>query len=110
MTTISTEQALKLCRDELHWIADNTNQSAFRYTAIKLLERTAPDKVAPAVPDGWQLVPKEPTPEMFHAANKLLKDQCADVGLTENSLLDARKAAGNYYRVMLAAAPTGAGK
>lgn len=28
------------------------------------------------VPDGWQLVPKEPTPEMWNAVNKL-DDQCA---------------------------------
>lgn len=56
---------------------------------------TAPQP--PALPDGWQLVPKEPTREMKNAGGRY-KIHCAVTG--------EQKTVGGYYRAMLAAAPT----
>lgn len=58
-----------------------------------------------AIPDGYVLVPAEPTPEMLDAANQDLRREYATLGLGEGSHLDATKAARNYYAAMLAAAP-----
>lgn len=50
---------------------------------------------APAVPEGWQLVPAEPTSEM-------LSEGLEDEGCT---IKDGKRFAGALYRAMLAAAP-----
>ncbi|WP_293648421.1 hypothetical protein [uncultured Pantoea sp.] len=51
---------------------------------------TVPPVAAPAVPDGWQLVPVEPTPKML-VAGILVTEYDADPG--------------GMYRAMIAAAP-----
>jgi len=61
---------------------------------------------APVVPAGWQMVPKEPTPEMMIAAEK---QAGVDAGLLRPMQpLDSttwRNSALNRYKAMLAAAP-----
>jgi len=58
--TITPEEALKLLREQLKWIADNTSKTAIRFSAIKSIEATAPDKVAAhvaqQVPDDFNVV------------------------------------------------------
>lgn len=53
----------------------------------------------------YVLVPVEATEEMFDAANAAVRREFAELGLGDGSHLDASKAAGNYYRAMLAARP-----
>jgi len=60
--------------------------SALLYDALEVLRQPAP-----AIPEGWRLVPLEPTPEM-------LAEMCLVEGWTERAL----KA---IYQAMLAAAP-----
>ena len=60
---------------ELEDIAEIVGQSASERSkritelqdALELAEEAVRAKQAPAVPDGWQLVPVEPTPEMLAA-------------------------------------------
>jgi hypothetical protein len=76
--------------------ADAFLQAHKIFTALPLAEapksepNLAPSNVYPAVPDGWQLVPKEPTREMCMA------------GYAENTDCDRED---EIYRAMLAAAP-----
>lgn len=53
----------------------------------------------PAVPDGWVMVPKEPTPEMCNAALKEISD------ITVRSKKAAAWDAVRAYRAMISAAP-----
>lgn len=92
-TPITPEQALEKCRIALAYYATSppAGDSIPSY-ARETIAATAPDKVAPAVPDGWQLVPKRATIKMKNAAKAL--EGCSDRV---------------KYEAMLAAAP-GAGK
>jgi hypothetical protein len=49
------------------------------------------------VPDGWRIVPKEPTQEMKNAGGRY-KKHCEETG--------QQKTVGGYFRAMLAAAPS----
>lgn len=48
----------------------------------------------PAVPEGWQLVPKEPSVEMLEAGKAYFKDTWCDIFTTKD-----------HYKIMLKAAP-----
>lgn len=65
-----------------------------------LYARQAP--AAQAVPDGWQLVPKEPTPSMMKAGALARHSAACDGGYS----IVGGPAAEPCYRSMLAAAPT----
>lgn len=54
-----------------------------------------------ACPEGWMLVPKEPTPEMVQAGD----DLCPIARGTETHRMSGSRAPEDYYRAMLGAAP-----
>jgi len=62
-----------------------------------------------AVPDGWVMVPKEPTPEMLDAATPPASEWIGHPEARPESIerwrRSHREAAGDRYRVMISAAP-----
>ena len=65
-----------------------------------MTRRTSRDAPALSCPDGFRLVPVEPTDEMVRRGEDALRKSGSSL-----SQLDGRKAAGRIYRAMLAASP-----
>jgi hypothetical protein len=123
MTTITQPQALKLLRDAIKnvvWFdwSDNDADAVDSMDAlVDAFAATAPDQVAPAAPDGWQLVPIEPTKEMLYSLVikewpedwSAGKDAQMRLGLDVIPPKTEYECAYGEYKRLLAAAP-GAGK
>ena len=71
-------------------------------TAVSALAATPPTAVEPVtVPDGWKLVPVEPTEAMIDAG-----DEINEAGAAWSGYSEIPASAEKHYRAMLAAAPT----
>lgn len=84
------------------WYVGDTVQSRWKpmlYEENELPPGTKLYTSAPTIPEGWQLVPMEPTPEMYAAASHLVTGDWKGRGFEyPDELFEA-------YRAMLAAAP-----
>jgi len=106
-----TDQELDRASEQAYWsfrnrkneyllrnVGQQTERDAFKAECHKLIA-----KYGKAIPEGWQLVPKEPTEEMAEAADKAEREYLervfgkGSVPLTQGPY--------DCYKAMLAAAP-----
>lgn len=87
--------------DEMTWCAESVGGQEIAYIRADL----AAPPAAPGVPEGWKLVPVEPTDLMFKAALRLQGEDAAVAAAP--ALLSALL---KIYRAMLAASPSAPGE
>lgn len=90
------EQEPVAWRIKVHKYDEETDESSFPWEYHHIRGEGQPLYLhpAPAIPEGWQLVPKEPTPEMIRSG----QSEYGEVVFAEHQV-------NSVYRDMLAAAP-----
>ena len=80
-----------------HWTTPKCPANKCPWQGLRPVDRALKAEAAPIVPQGWKLVPMEPTPEMVRAADDEL--------MTPLSGMSRGSGPVRVYRAMLAASP-----